>query len=40
MTAESDKSIGSGWRSLGRRKVVQWAIAYAAAAWTLLQVIE
>jgi len=28
------------WTRLRRRKVVQWAIAYAAAAWTLLQVLE
>jgi len=28
------------WTRLRRRKVVQWGIAYAAAAWTLLQVIE
>ena len=40
MTGESDRSVGSAWRSVGRRKVVQWALAYAAAAWTLLQVLE
>jgi TolB-like protein len=28
------------WIRLRRRKVVQWGIAYAAAAWTLLQVLE
>lgn len=28
------------WRQLRRRKVVQWGLAYAAAAWTALQVIE
>jgi TolB-like protein len=28
------------WTRLRRRKVVQWSLAYAAAAWTLLQVIE
>jgi TolB-like protein/lipoprotein NlpI len=28
------------WTRLRRRKVVQWGIAYAAAAWTLLQVLE
>jgi len=28
------------WTRLRRRKVVQWGLTYAAAAWTLLQVIE
>ena len=28
------------WTRLRRRKVVQWGIAYAAATWTLLQVLE
>ena len=28
------------WTRLRRRKVVQWGLAYAAGAWTLLQVIE
>ncbi len=28
------------WAKLRRRKVVQWGLAYAAAAWTLLQVIQ
>jgi TolB-like protein/Flp pilus assembly protein TadD len=27
------------WANLGRRKVVQWGLAYAAGAWALLQVI-
>jgi TolB-like protein/Tfp pilus assembly protein PilF len=32
---------GAGtWSKLSRRKVVQWGVAYAAGAWTLLQVIE
>src|SRR5512145_1194373 len=30
----------SAWAKLRRRKVVQWGLAYAAGAWTLLQVIE
>lgn len=28
------------WTKLRRRKVAQWGIAYAAAAWTLLQAVE
>ena len=28
------------WAKLHRRKVVQWGLAYAAGAWTILQVIE
>ena len=28
------------WIGLRRRKVVQWALAYAAGAWTLLQGLE
>jgi hypothetical protein len=31
---------GGAWAKLRRRKMVQWGLAYAAAAWTLLQVIE
>lgn len=27
----------SAWAALRRRKLVQWALAYAAAAWVLLQ---
>jgi hypothetical protein len=27
------------WQSLGQRKLVQWAIAYLASAWILLQVL-
>jgi TolB-like protein/Tfp pilus assembly protein PilF len=38
---EPTESAGENlWTRLRRRKVVQWAIAYAAAAWTLLQVLE
>ena len=28
------------WVKLRRRKVVQWGVAYAATAWTLLQALE
>src|SRR6187455_1989483 len=28
------------WSALRRRKVVQWGVAYAAAAWVLLQVLD
>jgi len=38
---ESTEPAGENlWTRLRRRKVVQWGIAYAAAAWTLLQVLE
>jgi len=30
----------SAWVTLRRRKVVQWGVAYAAAAWLLMQVLE
>ena len=41
MTGASDQREGdSHWTVLSRRKVVQWGLGYAAAAWTLLQVIE
>ena len=41
MTDAPTEREGEGaWTKLRRRKVVQWGIAYAAAAWTLLQVIE
>ena len=33
---ERDDEVG--WTKLRRRKVVQWGLAYAAAAWALLQV--
>ncbi len=40
MTDATEGKGESTWVRLTRRKVVQWGIAYAAAAWTLLQVIE
>ena len=41
MTAGPHDEVGDNlWSRLRRRKVVQWGLAYAAAAWTLLQVIE
>lgn len=33
-----DKAMGA-WAALRQRKLVQWALAYAAAAWVLLQVL-
>jgi TolB-like protein/Tfp pilus assembly protein PilF len=38
--APTEREDGGAWAKLRRRKVVQWGLAYAAAAWTLLQVIE
>ena len=38
--APTERESESAWVRLRRRKVVQWGLAYAAAAWTLLQVIE
>jgi hypothetical protein len=38
--APTEREDERGWAKLRRRKVVQWGIAYAAAAWTLLQVLE
>jgi TolB-like protein/Tfp pilus assembly protein PilF len=38
--APTEREGEGAWKGLRRRKVVQWAIAYAAAAWTLLQVLE
>jgi TolB-like protein len=38
--APREREGEGAWARLGRRKVVQWGLAYAAAAWTLLQVIE
>jgi len=38
--APTEREGESAWTKLRRRKVVQWSLAYAAAAWTLLQVIE
>ena len=37
---EEVKNAPSPWAALKRRKIVQWAIAYAAAAWALLQVLS
>ena len=36
----TEREEEGGWARLRRRKVVQWGVAYAAAAWTLLQIIE
>jgi TolB-like protein len=36
----TERQAQGPWAKLRRRKVVQWGIAYAAAAWTLLQVLE
>jgi TolB-like protein/TolA-binding protein len=36
----AEREDKGNWARLRRRKVVQWGLAYAAAAWTLLQVIE
>jgi len=38
--APTEREGEGAWTRLRRRKVVQWGIAYAAAAWTLLQVLE
>jgi TolB-like protein/lipoprotein NlpI len=38
--APTEREGEGAWTKLRRRKVVQWGIAYAAAAWTLLQVLE
>ena|SRR5688572_300680 len=32
-----DRDIANIWSTLRHRKVVQWGIAYVAAAWALLQ---
>ena len=40
MTEPTEQGGENLWTRLRRRKVVQWGIAYAAAAWTLLQVLE
>ena len=36
----SERAHEGPWAKLRRRKVVQWGVAYAAAAWTLLQAVE
>jgi len=38
--APTEREGEGAWTKLRRRKVVQWSFAYAAAAWTLLQVTE
>jgi TolB-like protein/Tfp pilus assembly protein PilF len=38
--APTEREGEGTWTRLRRRKVVQWSLAYAAAAWTLLQVLE
>jgi len=38
--APTEREGEGAFSKLRRRKVVQWSLAYAAAAWTLLQVIE
>ena len=40
MTESTEPGGDNLWTRLRRRKVVQWGVAYAAAAWTLLQVLE
>ncbi|MBS1134112.1 MAG: hypothetical protein H6R02_1253, partial [Burkholderiaceae bacterium] len=40
MTEPTEQGGENLWTRLRRRKVVQWGLTYAAAAWTLLQVIE
>ncbi len=40
MTEPTEQGGDNLWTRLRRRKVVQWSLAYAAAAWTLLQVVE
>ncbi len=41
MTEPQAERDGEGaWAKLHRRKVVQWGVAYSAAAWTLLQGLE
>ncbi|HQR53882.1 MAG TPA: tetratricopeptide repeat protein [Burkholderiales bacterium] len=38
--APTERGDEGAWARLHRRKVVQWALAYAAAAWALLQGLE
>ena len=40
MTDPAGQTTVSFWAVLGRRKVVQWGLAYSATAWTLLQGLE
>ncbi len=37
--APTERDEEAAWAKLGRRKVVQWGLAYAAGAWALLEVI-
>lgn len=37
---DAGRDRGSPWATLARRKIVQWALAYAAGAWVLLQVLS
>ena len=36
----TEREVESIWTRLRRRKVVQWSVAYVAAAWALLQGLE
>ena len=36
----AEREAESIWARLRRRKVVQWGVAYVAAAWALLQGLE
>lgn len=38
--ALQEREDESAWTKLRRRKVVQWALAYTAAAWTLMEVTD
>ena len=40
MTGAGVADVANVWQKLRRRKVVQWGIAYVAAAWALLQGID
>lgn len=40
MTDPTGHTTAKFWTTLRRRKVVQWGLAYAATAWTLLQGLE
>ena len=40
MTNAGIAGVAGIWQKLRRRKVVQWGIAYFAAAWALLQGID
>jgi len=38
--SDARDSNGTTWSALKRRKIVQWALAYAAGAWLVLQVVS